>query len=855
MEDIHTKTSPNALNTLNRNLRLFKRVLKGPNRLKWVVLLMISTCLISTIYFGIAPFGSNSVSVEEIESSVAQSEKAEATTVSQSSLVGRQPVETFSDKILFPLNTVLQGILPNWANEFLVRAQYDPGLDTSVAQAGKTDPRLYFNLLIEDVSKFFESYKQFNFLESSKNYKLKFRWADFLYNFSPHLNYFNNEDFDRYKDSVLQLLRSSEIYRAIWQVATADGQLNDIDCTLFKTLISKFNNLPLETVESDIQCKSINDGLLNNFYQVLDDPWWSALYRLSKRIDVKFPGNPITYYDASSMDAVRIVSYSYLASTMPEPNYFFLMDSNLGSFKIPVSGNTNDIRLYENYMLPKLKKRMKGLGLGYFPSNVYNVFKGLDPKVELKKYQKVVTSPEIQAHFQNLTSEFSYLAPRNRRELKAIDDSEFIVSYEEVVGKVPDQLKKSLELQKDTLDKFSKGKEAEGLRYEDLSFQELDSLGLNPTAFYLDKQRSKAKNPNRYFPQYFQEVIVGQSHYNYDWRFCHGIGQSSEQMMATSQKLVGAWFRFADQIGFDSWISGNDYKTLKNWQNFGLLNHNISQSPISVEVPMRSLLKLILYNYTVLYDATVAEQDFDKFDRFDIGSTAFLLDINPFFLNRNNKVLNWQNMNDARLIDMRTGIFININAMARTKVDPDSLDDLNLLDDIKLMKAFLPEASKDLNTIVRGCISDPFADLYGARAGVEEHNVTIDCGFATNQTLPKYKAELLESLQKGAKLYSDKGNNFEVIDANSEFQIAPVILDGVKVYIPRTFEKHLKNSLEDPRVPDLTGLDEDYYHQTYKDLHESILASLKFANFSLDIDGIPGFRVDPFIKNLAYSSN
>ena len=161
----------------------------------------------------------------------------------QKSTTSLSKVDNFHDKITFPLGLMTQVVDKKYLDSFISHSSFDPNSDTSIKQLAKTDGRLYFYMLLEDLDTYFKAMKDFNYVDDSKSFKVKFRWADLVFNFSPHLNYFEYEGFNKWEESVHKFVSNTETFRAPLVYATDTGEMNNITCALILDRIALVNNL------------------------------------------------------------------------------------------------------------------------------------------------------------------------------------------------------------------------------------------------------------------------------------------------------------------------------------------------------------------------------------------------------------------------------------------------------------------------------------------------------------------------------------------------------------------------------------------------------------------------------------
>ncbi|ODV62692.1 uncharacterized protein ASCRUDRAFT_122894 [Ascoidea rubescens DSM 1968] len=168
---------------------------------------------------------------------------------------------------------------------------------------------------------------------------------------------------------------------------------------------------------------------------------------------------------------------------------------------------------------------------------------------------------------------------------------------------------------------------------------------------------------NRYFG------LASTKDYNldhYDFRFFKDITKDDQaHHLAILHRLMRVWFRLCLQFNIPSWIN---HGSIIGWYFNGLSLP--WDADIDVQVPIQSLYKLSkTINNTLIYDYT----DFGTFEVFsqekkldsnaEFGLRGFYFDVNENFLLRNQ--IGNPNVNniDARLIDIESGVYIDITAL------------------------------------------------------------------------------------------------------------------------------------------------------------------------------------------------
>lgn len=151
-------------------------------------------------------------------------------------------------------------------------------------------------------------------------------------------------------------------------------------------------------------------------------------------------------------------------------------------------------------------------------------------------------------------------------------------------------------------------------------------------------------------PKHFYEISIPHEGYlsvHYDWRFFRHI-RKGDDSHASLHHLLHAWSAFARSEGVVSWIA---HGTLIGWRWNGL---NLDwDSDIDLQMPVQELDRLARrYNNTLVIQ--------DPKD----GTGRYLIDVAPAYVDRINT--NGNNVIDARFIDIRSGLFLDITGLGVT---------------------------------------------------------------------------------------------------------------------------------------------------------------------------------------------
>jgi hypothetical protein len=176
---------------------------------------------------------------------------------------------------------------------------------------------------------------------------------------------------------------------------------------------------------------------------------------------------------------------------------------------------------------------------------------------------------------------------------------------------------------------------------------------------------------NENHPKFFYEALVEESKLggHYDWRFFQKLDYSEYERKAILHRLTRAWLRFANSVGIKTWLA---HGTLMGWYWNGM---NLPwDQDVDVQVTATSLLYIAkFYNQSLLVDLSEDNQPLN------IGIGKYLLEVSLSFAYR--KQGNGENNIDARLIDVSTGMYVDITGLAITDgcndVEFDDNDEFN----------------------------------------------------------------------------------------------------------------------------------------------------------------------------------
>lgn len=149
-------------------------------------------------------------------------------------------------------------------------------------------------------------------------------------------------------------------------------------------------------------------------------------------------------------------------------------------------------------------------------------------------------------------------------------------------------------------------------------------------------------------PKYFLEArifntVIGD---HYDWRFFGGIKINTEEQELTLHRMVRTWLSFCRKQGITTWMAHGSLLSWY-WNGIGFPWDN----DIDVQVPLLSLHKLALH----FNQSLVVEDGKDGFGR-------YFIDVTSSITVRGHS--NGKNNIDARFIDVDSGLYIDITALA-----------------------------------------------------------------------------------------------------------------------------------------------------------------------------------------------
>ncbi|KAL9103650.1 MAG: hypothetical protein Q9163_001309 [Psora crenata] len=163
------------------------------------------------------------------------------------------------------------------------------------------------------------------------------------------------------------------------------------------------------------------------------------------------------------------------------------------------------------------------------------------------------------------------------------------------------------------------------------------------------------------YPKYFHEVDGDEAAHHYDSRYSHGT-LSYHDKQDTQVHMVRSWLEFLQKNGMESWLA---HGTLLGWW------WNARTLPwdwdIDVQVSIATLLYLAEHYNSTIYEYTSATEQVgvDALTKKEKAlARQYHLDVNPAIYTRARG--DGGNIIDARWIDRRNGLYIDITGVAET---------------------------------------------------------------------------------------------------------------------------------------------------------------------------------------------
>ncbi|ODV96409.1 hypothetical protein PACTADRAFT_49761 [Pachysolen tannophilus NRRL Y-2460] len=177
------------------------------------------------------------------------------------------------------------------------------------------------------------------------------------------------------------------------------------------------------------------------------------------------------------------------------------------------------------------------------------------------------------------------------------------------------------------------------------------------------KKTKKALQARIANEKHFHNALVKQDdnsfESNYDWRFFEKT-LDHQRHRAALHHTIRSWLQMSSNLGIITWLSR---ETLIGWGRNGLILP--WETVIHFELPAKELIKLAMSFNNSLVVADASE-----------NSNTYLLDVSPHFMERTRENDGGASPEapDARFIDTKTGVYIELNGLAVTDAElPDSI--------------------------------------------------------------------------------------------------------------------------------------------------------------------------------------
>ncbi|EGW35805.1 uncharacterized protein SPAPADRAFT_147474 [Spathaspora passalidarum NRRL Y-27907] len=152
------------------------------------------------------------------------------------------------------------------------------------------------------------------------------------------------------------------------------------------------------------------------------------------------------------------------------------------------------------------------------------------------------------------------------------------------------------------------------------------------------------------------------SGWHYDWRFINGKWRDRYRHSIILERLLRNWFKFCQKYGIISWIN---YGSLLGWYRNGAIY------PFDLDID----IQMSIYHMTILgkkFNQTLVVEDLRE------GTGKYLIDVGTFIHNR--YITKNANHIDARFLDVDSGLYIDLTALAiskeSSKIDPKFFKDI-----------------------------------------------------------------------------------------------------------------------------------------------------------------------------------
>ncbi|ODV93120.1 hypothetical protein PACTADRAFT_82882 [Pachysolen tannophilus NRRL Y-2460] len=352
--------------------------------------------------------------------------------------------------------------------------------------------------------------------------------------------------------------------------------------------------------------------------------------------------NCLTYFKSDALRKIYAYIHGLTSFQIPDKIVFLgIVGGGNGSLVLPtykIEDNKQNLKVNKNIddskslAIDKLSLEFLNRKLKKNINQKYQLlFDGISVYKTVKEFNNIILDFSINEKFLMSNAK----TKQDLHKLHAPDSELFLWNSKEELNKI----KKEMELDKNNISVLKK-------------------LSISLETSLLPNFREK-----KYFGEaYISSRKVESGHF--DWRFFDLFTQDSAPLhQATIHRMARSWFKLCQDSDVPTWLN---HGSLIGWYWNG---YNLPyDNDIDVQLPIQSLYKLAKnLNNSLIFDVTNVKDyvnDDLKIDNMaEMGFRSYYLDINPGFVTRD-KLQNKHNLIDARFIDVRTGLYIDITALA-----------------------------------------------------------------------------------------------------------------------------------------------------------------------------------------------
>lgn len=406
----------------------------------------------------------------------------------------------------------------------------------------------------------------------------------------------------------------------------------------------------------------------------------------------------------SELDRIRI-GHNYLTSNILQPDRVIFLQSELKAVIVPVSKSTKEDDIYTPAMECELEsKEFVSISEETIKLNEL-VLEGVTFVDDAKLYRDILRFKERINHL-------------NETILRKDD---FILNVDNILEVSTSNIQKCNQFQLEN------------------EFDKRVAQALNNNA-----GSTKENGCQKYFHE--ANLINSGAGSHYDWRFFQGNTYSTYERQAILHRLVRTWFKLNQLLGLKSWLS---HGSLLGWYWNGLSLP--WDEDLDLQITIDSLYRLSRnYNQSIIVDISPDEGPYN------MGMGQYFLDIGSRIFQREES--KGDNVIDARFIDIRSGIYIDITSLTFTL----AAKELILKDE---------NNEKEFKQVLK---SNHIAE--------DGEEITSYEEFCDARAL----------LWNKENLYNCKNNHFYTIEELAP--LIPVTFEGIKAYVPQEFERLLERS-------------------------------------------------------------